>query len=461
LIARRRSAAAIFDALCGTGPAGAPRVRFDRAVVLGGSVAGLLAARVLADHAREVVVFEPDRAAAPDGSRSGAPHSNQLHVLQPGGRSQLDRWFPGFAAQAAAEGAVLVDPSARTRYRNGRRRVAGAPVESLSLTRPFLEDLLRRRTSALPNVTFAGHRAAGLEVTGAAVTGVRCAGPDAETVEPADFVVDAMGRSSRLGDWLERAGWEAAPVRRMPIRINYATALFRRAEPDPPTKTALALRGALDGSEAAGAAFAAVEGDRWMALLAGFVDHRPGRTADDFVRRCREEYPPEFGHVVSGEMLGPVANFHLAESRRRDYHAVRRLPAGVASVGDAVASFNPIYAQGLSSAALHAACLSAYLRSDDVRAPARGFFARQRIVVDAAWGFSTRADLALPHIDGPYPRGYRATRWISRRIVDAAQVDPVVARRFDEVTFMQRHPSTLVTPEILARSFRSARRATG
>jgi 2-polyprenyl-6-methoxyphenol hydroxylase-like FAD-dependent oxidoreductase len=436
-------------------------VLLDRAVVLGGSVAGLLAARVLTDHARSVVLVEPDGPAAPDGSRPGAPHSNQLHVLLPGGRGQLDRWFPGFSDEAVAAGAVPVEPSARRRYRNGRPNVVGARINLLNLTRPFLEDLLRRRVAALPGVTVVRRRATGLEFAGDAVAGVRCADPQApgaETTEPAGLVVDAMGRSSRLGDWLTRAGWEAPPVRRMPIRINYATALFRRTDPDPALKTVLALHGGEGDSNGTGAAVAAVEGDRWMVMMAGFVDNRPGRTADDLVRRCREEYPPEFATAVAGEMLGPVLPYHLAESRRREFHALRRLPAGLVSVGDAVASFNPIYGQGLSSAALHASCLAAYLGADpDLSAPAREFFDLQRVVVDAAWGLSTNADLALPHIDGPYPRGYRLTRWVSRRLVEAAQVDPVVARRFDEVSFMLRHPATLTGPGTLARAVWAAR----
>jgi 2-polyprenyl-6-methoxyphenol hydroxylase-like FAD-dependent oxidoreductase len=455
----RRSPADTFHRLHDPDATGEPRVLFDRAVVLGGSIAGLLAARVLADHARDVVVIEPDGPVA-DGTRPGAPHGDQLHILLAGGRGHLDRWFPGFSEQAVEMGSVLVPPGARHRYRDGRRSVPGAPVTLLSVTRPTLEGLLRRRTAALPNLTIARRRATGLEFTGSAVTGVRRTDPEsgAEAAEPADFLVDAMGRSSRLAEWLERAGWEAPPMQRMPIRLNYATALFRRAEPDPPAKTVLSMYSPESGAEAAGAMVAAVEGERWMVLMAGYADNRPGRTDADFVRRCRADFPPLFGDVVSGEMLGPVRTFHQADSRRRDYHLVRRLPAGVVSVGDAVASFNPIYGQGMSSAALHAACLSAYLRAGpDPAAPARDFFELQRVVVDAAWGTSTSADLALPHIGGPYPRGYRLTRWAGDRLVAAAQVDPVIARRFDEVVHMLNHPSTLSAPGTLVRALRGAR----
>jgi hypothetical protein len=124
------------------------------------------------------------------------------------------------------------------------------------------------------------------------------------------------------------------------------------------------------------------------------------------------------------------------------------------------------YGQGMSSAALHASCLSEYLRSDpDLSRPAREFFALQRVVVDAAWDFSTGADLALPHVDGPYPRGYRLLQWISNQIFTASVLDPELGPRFEEVAYMLKHPSSLATPGTLIRSItvdlRAGRRRRG
>jgi hypothetical protein len=107
----------------------------------------------------------------------------------------------------------------------------------------------------------------------------------------------------------------------------------------------------------------------------------------------------------------------------------------------------------MSSAALHASCLSEYLRSDpDLARPAHEFFALQKVVVDAAWDVSTTADLTLPHVDGPYPRGYPVLRWLNGQIMAASAVDPEISRRFDEVTFMLKHPSSLASPGTLLRS---------
>lgn len=430
-----------------------PSVVLGRAVVLGGSLAGLLAARVLAEHADSVLIFDRDDLDAQAGPRSGVPHGTQVHILLPAGQEQIERWFPGFSRQALAEGACLVTADGRRSYLDGRRKVRGSDVDMLSASRPFLEALVRRRTLEMPNVKLLRARVTGLDFDSTAVSAVRyetAAGPGAEA---ADFVVDAMGRSSRLGDWLEEAGWERPPMRRMIINLNYATAMFRRTEKNPVPAAALAMSTPKVSGDVAGAAFSAIEGDRWMVMLGGYGDSRPGRDVDDLIRRCREDFPAEFGRVVGNEVLGPVRTYRQADSRRRDFHRLRRVPAGVVAVGDAVASFNPIYGQGMSSAALHASCLSAYLRSGpDPRRPARDFFALQRVVIDAAWGMSTSADLARPSVSGPRPRGYRLSRWIGDQIIAASVTDPTIARRFDAVVQMRRHPNSLATPGVLVRA---------
>ena len=383
-----------------------------------------------------------------------------VHALLPAGQIQLERWCPGFWEQAVASGAGVARAAARRVYVDGRRKVRGSDVDILTASRPFLEDLMRRRTLALPNVEAIGGRVTGLDFSDGAVSAVHHQTVGGAGAQPADFVVDAMGRSSRLSDWLAQAGWQRPAMTRMTININYATATFPRRDGAPGADAVLALGSSKVSGDVAGAAYSAVEDGRWMVMLGGYGDSRPGHTAEDFVRRCRQDFPPEFGQVVRGEMLDDVRTYRQADSRRRDFHLVERFPARLVSVGDAVSSFNPIYGQGMSSAALHASCLSMYLRSaPDLRTPARRFFALQRVIVDAAWRLSTSADLARPSVHGPYPRGHRLVSWLTDQVVEASVTDPVIGRRFDEVTQMLRHPSALVTPEILVRALRANRRA--
>ncbi|MEU5907256.1 FAD-dependent oxidoreductase [Micromonospora sp. NPDC047467] len=450
----------VFAALNAVRPPDQPSPVLGKAVVLGGSVAGLLAARVLSDHAESVVIVDRDDPQV-SGARPGVPQGTQLHALLPGGLFQFERLFPGFRARAVAQGAVEAPPASRRSYLDGRLKVlVPDDADSLAGSRPLLEGLIRQQVLRLPNVKTVTARATGLVFDGDAVTGIRCEVDGVPGVECGDLVVDAMGRSSRLSDWLERAGWERPVTRRMPVHLNYATALFRRTEENPASKVVLALNTPQTMTDVAGAAFFAIEDGRWMAMMAGYGDDRPGGTAQDFVRRLREQFPPEFGEITANEMLGDVQTYRHADSRRRDFHALRRFPARLVSVGDAVASFNPVYGQGMTAAALHAACLSTYLRSNpDLTVPARRFLDLQKVVVDAAWSTSTSADLALPHVDGPYPRGYRISSWASRQIIEATITDVAIARRFNGVVSMQEHPFSLVTPGVILGAVRANRRA--
>ncbi|MFL1898045.1 FAD-dependent oxidoreductase [Streptomyces tauricus] len=459
------SAARVFARLSTDEPVTRTRTLMAKAVVLGGSLAGLLAARVLSDHAESVVVVERDSLPPAAAARPGTPHDGQLHTLMHGGRMQLQRLFPGFEEEARAGGAIVSSPYTIRAYADGVPKVSDGAMGLISSSRPFLEALVRRRTLALPNVKVLTCRAIGLEFRGDAVSGVRC-GPVSrpgsgvgsgveEWVEDADFVVDAMGRASKLGDWLEKAGWERPAMRRMAIDIDYATGYFRRTTSDPELAAAIAYRTptAIPPRVASGA-ITAIEGDRWLITLANYGKQPPIRDVDEFRKLCGE-LPPVYREAVEGEQLGDILTYHQADSRRRDYHLLKRFPARLISLGDAVASFNPIYGQGMSSAALHASALSHYLRSaPDLRRHARAFFADQRVVVDAAWQISTAADLARPDVHGPYPRGYRLTKWFAEQMAEASVTDREVAVRFNSVTYMRSHPSSLAAPATLLRALR-------
>ncbi|NMH77186.1 FAD-dependent oxidoreductase [Pseudonocardia xinjiangensis] len=442
-----------------------------RAVVLGASMAGLLAARVLSDHAEEVVVIERDAADTGYEPRPGVPQGSQVHALLPAGQVQLERWFPGFAEEALAAGAVVPSPSGTRMYVNGvlqppPQRIAGSGI-ALVTTRPFLEAMVRRRTTAIANIRILHGRAEGVVFTGDRATGVRyrptgeSADADA-TIQPADLVVDAMGRSSRLSDWLEENGWVRPPMQRMPIKLNYATAMFRRDEQISDISVVVSQTRPAPDRVARIGGINAVEDNRWIMLISGYADDRPSRDPAEFAARCRRDFPSVFGYIAEqAEMLGDVITYHQADSRRREFHELERFPAGLVAIGDAVASFNPVYGQGMTSAALHASCLSAYLRGEPrLDEPAREYFDKVRVVVDAAWQVSTLADLALPRVDGPYPPGYALISKLGDMVLAMSAVDPEINRRMSMVTTMLAHPSTLARPSTLVRAV-GARLRTG
>ncbi len=426
-------------------------MRLRRAVVLGGSVAGLLAARVLADHAEEVVILERDEDVdVLDGQRRGVPQRLQVHALLPGGRAQIERWFPGFGRDAVEGGAVASAAHQSEQWIDDVQAVSAPNVVLLGGSRTFIEALLRRRTLALPNVRLLPAAATGLTYRDGRVSGVRVSAEGDESVMPAEFVVDAMGRSSRLAAWLERDGWEPPPLERMQIDVNYATAYFVRSESEP--QVAVATSRVSPGyTKKTHAALTAVENGRWMLLQMTYGEDRPPHDWDGFLARCAG-LPPVFAEVAQNPPIGEVHAFRLADARRRRYDRLDRFPGGLISVGDAAASFNPIYGQGMSAAALHASCLSEYLCGEsDVTGVATRFFELQQVVVDAAWDLSTQSDAQRLETGRP-PLRVRLQRAVVDQVLAAAVVDVPVATAFNEVAFMNAHPTTLAAPSVVLRS---------
>ncbi|MFF8375481.1 hypothetical protein ACF07V_04975 [Streptomyces sp. NPDC015661] len=442
-----------------------------RAVVLGGSFAGLLAARVLSEFAEEVVVVEPDLL---DGERNGtgpgAPHRGQLHALLAMGHTQIERFFPGITHEMVSGGARLGQGDEVRFYVDGTLKAPVADARMLGATRPFVETHIRRRVTALANVRFEPATGKGLLLRGGRVVGARVAAVNGATAEPeeetgaaeydltADLVVDAMGRSSRLGSWLAAEGWGQAPVDRMRVDLGYATARFARGDELPDTVIAHSTPGPASDYQPAvcePGALTAVEGDAWSVVLAGYADHRPGRDRAEFLARMRRCVEPLREVAERCEMTGEVEPFHFSESRRRRFTDLTNFPGGLVVLGDALATVNPVYGQGLTLATLQASSLHVHLRSGaSPHDPALDYFRRAAVVVDAAWQLSTTADLAQPHVTGPYPRGYRFLRWAGDHITTASVRDSRVNQTYMDVVHMRRHPKALTGPRVLARTAR-------
>ncbi|MER7002046.1 FAD-dependent monooxygenase [Dactylosporangium sp. NPDC000555] len=455
------SAAQLFAQIGTSAPPGPPQILMQRAIVLGGSMAGLMAARVLSDHAEEVLIVERDPTEG-DGPRPGVPQGTQVHALLPAGQIQLERWFPGFTAEALKAGAPDFGGVQGKVYINDElRQVPDPPAArpALVTTRPFLESQVRHRVLRRANVRMVYGRAEGLLFGEHGVRGAAYVpdGADEPVEVEAGLVVDATGRSSRLNDWLEQHGWPRAPMRRMPIKLNYASALYERDESVSDAWAVVSQTTPGKGRVPRIGGVLSVEGGRWLMLVAGYDEDRPSRDAAEYAERCRRYFPSMFGDIAErGRMIGSVITYHQADSRRRDFHAVDRLPAGLVAAGDAVASFNPVYGQGMTSAMLHASCLSAWLQGgpDVTREPARPYFDRVRVIVDAAWQVSTFADLGLPHITEGHPRGYRVIRWASDLLLRASMIDEPTCRRVNSVTAMEAHPAALAKPGLVLRALR-------
>jgi 2-polyprenyl-6-methoxyphenol hydroxylase-like FAD-dependent oxidoreductase len=247
----------------------------EHAVVLGGSMAGLLAARVLAEAYERVTIVDRDTPPPAGQARRGVPQGRHAHVLLPRGQQVLDELFPGLGEELVGAGAAVAVPGADHRFCLGGHQLRQVPVgdHALQASRPMLEGQVRERVSALSGVGFLD----GCDVVGLTasedrerVTGARIIRRTAGSVDEhllADLVVDAMGRGGRSSAWAEALGCDPPPVEELRIGVAYASRYMRLPGDAAGLEKAVVV-GPRPGRPR-GMAMLAVEGDRRLVTLAG------------------------------------------------------------------------------------------------------------------------------------------------------------------------------------------------
>jgi 2-polyprenyl-6-methoxyphenol hydroxylase-like FAD-dependent oxidoreductase len=435
----------------------------EHAVVLGASMGGLLAARVLSDFYRSVTVVERDVLPTGSAQRRGVPQGQHAHALWPRGAQILDTLFPGFLTELIADGCTVWDDGDFSRLcmsfgghqfvRSGSFPDFQPSDAGYCPSRPFLEGHCRRRVCAIPNVALMDdHDVDGLvsDGDGSRITGVSVTSrsSDEKRSITADLVVDATGRGSRTPAFLKHLGYERPIEDEVVMRLTYASQLVQI--PTGMHKEVVVLVGQVP-QRPTGMALFAYEDNTWMLTVFGMVGREPPA---DYVGMLGfvEEFTP--AHVMSAlrcaEPLGEVARYRIPSSRWRRYDKLRRFPAGLLVFGDAIASFDPIYGQGMTVAALQALELGRCLRrgSDNL---AVQYFRAAAKPIGVAWQLAVGGDLTLPEVEGPRPLSTRLTNRYGDRVQAAAETDTTIAKRFMRVAGFNDSPASLMLPSVALR----------
>jgi 2-polyprenyl-6-methoxyphenol hydroxylase-like FAD-dependent oxidoreductase len=442
-----------------------PRRR--HAVVVGGSLAGMLAARVLSGHFDDVTLLERDDFPETPTGRKALPQGRHAHGLLERGRGVMERLLPGLTDELVQAGAELMDGTRdiATLCPYGWYVRCPGDLQTLASSRDLIDWGVRGRVAAIPNVRIRqGVAVAGLirGPGGAGVAGVRlqprpsCHGADRGKTElAADLVVVADGRNSRFPDWLTALGYEPPPETVVNSFQGYASRRYRppagfkadwkelyiqQAPPDDP-------RGGL---------VVPIEGGLWLVSLIGGDGDYPPTDEAGFLAFARSLRSPALYEAIAGaEPLTPVMGQRATENRLRHYDRLEQFPDGVVALGDAVCAFNPVYGQGMTAAALGAEALDRWLRGESWRRrPGRGQVFQHTLSRANAtpWQLATAADYGFRTTEGS-PQEWVA-RLTSRYLAEVMRTGtrrPWVRRRLAEVIHMIRPPSALFGPGVLAR----------
>lgn len=345
-------------------------LRGEHAVVIGGSIAGLLAARVLSDHFTRVTIIERDRFPEGPTARKGVPQSRHSHQTLMRGAQIMEELLPGLGADIRAAGGFTIDFFSETLIMtrgNAPLRLRPGP-KTFACSRPLLEWAIRRRVLALPQVqVIEANDVVGLisNADHSRVLGVRLQAREQEAQPSelrADLVVDASGRTSKTPQWLQEMGYPQPEETIIQTHVGYASRIYQLPEdyqadwkimvvPDRPpetTRSAVMMR---------------LEGGQLLITAGGCREDMPPTEEEEFMAFIRSlQHIAAYDVIKNATPVTPISGYRRMENQRRYYERMERWPEGLAVTGDANCAFNPIFAQGMTVAAMAAQALDECLR---------------------------------------------------------------------------------------------------
>jgi 2-polyprenyl-6-methoxyphenol hydroxylase-like FAD-dependent oxidoreductase len=435
----------------------------NHAVVIGASIAGLCAARVLSDCYDTVTLYERDELPSTPANRATVPQDRHLHMLMARGAIEFDSLFPGLLNDMVAAGVPMLENRPDCIYLGAAGHVLGTghtlrdEFTAYVPSRPHLEWQLRKRVEDIDNVEIVRRSMAQPRFDRARqrVTGVLLDPADAGDGEPefvrADLVVDAAGRGTRLPVWLTQWGYARPTEEIVDIGINYATQQFRI--PEGLIQEKVVVAGA-SFDESLGLGMLCYEDGTWVLTTFGVADAKPPRTFPEMLALADKLLPDHFTDALAqAEPLDEPAFHAFPASRWRRYDKLDRFPAGIIPFGDAVASFNPTFGQGMTMTSLQAGHLRRALQSPESELAAELNRATAKTTYPV-WMMNAIADIAFHHAGtkGPVPWWWRPSGALFDQFLGAAETEPVLAewflRRFSLLDSLYMIPS----PRIIGRA---------
>ena len=429
-----------------------------RAIVIGGSMAGLLAARVLLDHFTEVVLIERDDVLISQTARSGVPQSHHAHVLLTQGQRLLEQLFPGLAAELTTAGAPTVEWTADWLMLGVRKWLprCQSGLSGRTCSRTLLEGMIRQRLLAYPNLTLLPNcQVEGLLSEVTRVTGVKLRQRDAvESVVDslnAALVVDASGRNSALPQWLAQLGYSSPSETTINAFLGYASRWYQRPENLEVDWQGITIS-AVEGVNSRGAVLYPIEHNQWIVTLGGVGRDYPPTDEAGFLEFARSlRVPILYDLLKEAQPLSPIYSYRRTENCWRHYERLQRFPDGIVAIGDAVCVFNPVYGQGMTTAALGAMTLDRVLNQSKSSSGFGLRFHKQLAqILHTPWLMATGEDSRWSTTEGAKPNWRdRVVQKYVDRVSMLMQDNPTLLTAFAEVVHMVKPPTALFMPNIL------------
>jgi 2-polyprenyl-6-methoxyphenol hydroxylase-like FAD-dependent oxidoreductase len=419
-----------------------------------------MTARVLSDHFEQVTVLERDSIDARPVGRKSIPQGNHYHALLLGGQRVLSSLFPGFVDELRGLGAVSYRigtemawffPDGKAYDATGAMREPDdLGFDGYSQSRGLIEHCVRQCALEVPDVKFESDTTVGeLVFEAGRVRGVRCETDGASRSLSADLVIDAGGRGTRATRWLADLGFAQPEETAIGVDFAYASTKFRIPDDyDDPERLTICFGPPPDYPD--GAIMGEIEDRTWHVSLAGRFGNYPPDDEEGFLAFVRSIYTPRIYDLIkNAERVADIARYRFPTSVRRHYEGLTAFPDGFTVIGDAIASFNPVYGQGMSAAALQVDTLRGLLaeRADGSRGLDRlalDFFPKAAEIVALPWTLAAAQDLAFPKTVGERPADLLEGARYLQALSELAADDIEIRRLLTEVFNLARPLSALM-----------------
>ncbi|WP_099038871.1 FAD-dependent oxidoreductase [Mycobacterium neglectum] len=429
---------------------------YKHATVIGASLGGLCAARVLSDVCERVTVYERDELPDRPANRNAVPQGRHVHLLMARGAQEFESLFPGLLDDMVADGVPILENRPDCIHFGAAGHVLGTAhrlqdeFTAYVPSRPQLEWQIRRRVIAIENVEIIceGVTEPTYDTALGRVTGVLLDSGDAV---PADLVVDATGRGTRLPAWLDKWGYPRPREDTVDVGIAYTSHQFHIPEGLLAEKVVVA---GASRAQPVGIGMLFYEDGNWNVTTFGIAKVEPPQTVAQILDLADDILPAHVSAALRrGTPLGEMAFHKYPTSRWRRYDDLERFPAGIIPFGDAVVSFNPTFGQGMTMTAIQAANLRAVIESGEPDLAPRLAKATAKTTWPV-WLMTAIGDLALHNATGESKWWYKPVGGLFDQFLGAAETDPVLAewflRRFSLLDSLYMVPS----PRLVGRTIR-------
>lgn len=391
----------------------------QHAIVIGGSLTGLMTARVLADHFAQVTMLERDHIDDHPTVHKSIPQGHHIHGLLFGGQQVLSSLYSEFTTKLENLGGVRVKVGEEVAFflPNGKAYAPTGAVRQpyylgfdvFSQSRGLLEHCVRQCTLALTNVRLQSESVVqGLMYENGRVHGVRYSNPDGSQTLAADLVVDAGGRGSHAPRWLTELGFRAPEETTIGVDIAYTSTKFRiPASYDEPDRLLIFLGPPPQYPNRA--LLQEIEEHTWLLSLGGRFGQYPPEDEAGFLAFAKALHSPKLYEIIKdAERVADIVQYRFPTSVQRHYERLTAFPEGFLVLGDAICSVNPIAGQGMSAAALQVQALQHVLTErtagpQGLEGLALAFFPKAAEMIMTPWTMAASQDLAYPQTKGERP----------------------------------------------------------